>query len=213
MYGKVFNTIYDGTLYGHWEAIVTMQQLIVLASPDGVVDMTPQAIAARTSIPVDIIAKGLEFLAQPDPHTRTPGEEGRRIVLIDDHRPWGWRLVNHAKYRGLRDLEQKRQADRERIAEKRRKNSNVAIASRRVANVAHSDSDTDSEARKSKAIAPSAPLLDAGEHGRNGHDLLDHRLVRSRAKPPGSAGEASLIADLVLKGRARLFARARVGQR
>ena len=26
VYGKVFDSIYDGTLYGHWEAIVTMQQ-------------------------------------------------------------------------------------------------------------------------------------------------------------------------------------------
>jgi hypothetical protein len=35
-----------------------MQQLIVLSTPDGVIDMTPQAIAARTSIPIDIIRKG-----------------------------------------------------------------------------------------------------------------------------------------------------------
>ncbi len=143
MYGKVFDSIYDGTLAGHWEAIVTMQQLIVLSTPDGVVDMTPEAIAGRTTIPLKIIKKGLEHLAKPDPFTRTPGEDGRRIVLLDDHRPWGWRLVNHGKYMRLRNMEEKRKADRDRISEKRKKINSVATMSQSVANVAHSDSDSD----------------------------------------------------------------------
>jgi hypothetical protein len=146
MYGKVFDSIYDGTLAGHWQAIVTMQQLIVLATPDGIVDMTPEAIARRTTIPLEIITAGLEHLAKPDPYTRTPGENGRRIVLLDGHRPWGWRLVNHGKYMRLRNMEEKRRADRDRIAGKRNKNNDVAIASQKspsVANVAHSDSDLD----------------------------------------------------------------------
>ena len=154
MYGKVFDSIYDGTLYGHWEAIVTMQQLIVLATPDGVIDMTPQAIAARTSIPFDIIEKGLKLLGDPDPYTRTPGDEGRRIVLLDDHRPWGWRLVNHGKYMRLRDMDQKREADRSRISEKRKKNKGVASESQNVANVAHLDSDL----HKDLKTKPPAPL-------------------------------------------------------
>jgi uncharacterized phage protein (TIGR02220 family) len=156
MYGKVFDSIYDGTLYGHWEAIVTMQQMIVLASPDGVVDMTPQAMAARTSIPLDIIQKGLKVLAEPDPYTRTPGEDGRRIVLMDEHRPWGWRLVNHGKYMRLRNIAQKREADRVRIAAKRNQNKDVATVSQPVANVAHSDSysDTDSKNKDIVRLTP-----------------------------------------------------------
>ncbi len=162
MYGKVFDSIYDGTLYGHWEAIVTMQQLIVLAPPDGVVDMTPQALAARTSIPLEILLKWLKILSEPDQYTRTPGEDGRRIVLMDDHRPWGWKLVNHGKYSRLRNMDQKREADRERIAEKRNKNNNVAIESRVVAYVAHLDLDLDSDSKpkdaRSKKEHRSAPF-------------------------------------------------------
>lgn len=149
MYGKVFESIYDGTLYGHWEAIVTMQQMIVLAGPDGVVDMTPQAIAARTSIPLEIIRTGLKVLGEPDPYTRTPGEEGRRIILIDSHRPWGWKLVNHGKYMRLRNMEQKREADRARMSEKRSQINDVAIESQSVADVAHKDTDKDSNKEQS----------------------------------------------------------------
>lgn len=156
MYGKIFDSIYDGTLYGNWEAIATLQQFIVLATPEGIVDMTPQAIAARTSFPLDLIQRGIEFLSKPDPYTRTPGEEGKRIVLLDEHRPWGWRLVNHGKYARLRNIEQKRQADRDRISEKRKQNKDVAIESHPVANVAHSDSDKDLKqaAAKDAALDP-----------------------------------------------------------
>jgi hypothetical protein len=141
VYGKVFESIYDGTLAGHWQAIVTMQQLIVLSNADGIVDMTAEAIARRTTIPMEIIEAGLAHLAKPDPYSRTPGDDGRRIVLLDDHRPWGWRLVNHAKYKALRDMEQKRAADRERMAEKRKKNKTVAMGSPDVAKVAHAYAD------------------------------------------------------------------------
>jgi hypothetical protein len=181
LYGKVFNSIYDGTLAGHWEAIVTMQQFIVLATPDGIVDMTPEAIAGRTTIPLDIIKKGISFLEKPDPYTRTPGEDGKRIVLLDGHRPWGWRLVNHGKYMRLRNMEQKREADRTRISEKRLQNNDVAIVSQMspdVANVAHSDSDSDRKrversqgSRLSPDWFPSSPLTDWATKERPDLDL------------------------------------------
>lgn len=120
--------MYEGTLYGHWQAIVTLQQMLVLCNSEGVVDMTPQAMAARTSIPLDIIQKGIETLTEPDPYSRTPGDEGRRIILIDAHRPWGWFIVNYAKYQQLRNREEKLEADRRRIAEKRKVNKNIDVA-------------------------------------------------------------------------------------
>ena len=79
VYGKIFESIYDGSLYGHWEAIVTMQQLIVLADADGVIDMTPRAIAGKTSIPLEILEKGLKILSESDPYSRSPESNGVRI--------------------------------------------------------------------------------------------------------------------------------------
>lgn len=134
--------MYEGTLYGHWQAIVTLQQMLVLCNSEGVVDMTPQAMSARTSIPLEIIQKGIEVLSQPDPYTRTPGEEGKRIVLIEDHRPWGWYIVNYKKYQKLKSHQEKLEADRTRIADKRKLNKNSDVADSRnasqpVADVAH----------------------------------------------------------------------------
>jgi uncharacterized phage protein (TIGR02220 family) len=108
VYGKIFEEIYDGSLHGYWEAIVAFEQLIVLADVDGVVDKTPQALAARTSIPIEIFKKGLELLEAPDPHSRSPDEDGRRIIRLDPARSWGWRIVNYAKYRAIRSAEDRR---------------------------------------------------------------------------------------------------------
>jgi hypothetical protein len=119
MYGKIFSSIYDGSLYGNWQAIVTFQQMIILCGPDGVVDMTPQALAARTSIPLEVVQAGIAVLEAPDQYSRTPDEGGRRIERLDANRPWGWRIVNYLKYRRMVSAEEKREADRRRVAERR----------------------------------------------------------------------------------------------
>lgn len=163
MYGKIFDTMYDGTLYGQWQAIVTLQQMLVLCTKDGVIDMTPQAIAARTSIPFEIIEKGLEILSQPDPYSRTPGEEGRRICLIDEHRPWGWYIVNHAKYQKMQNRADKQEADRVRVAAKRNNNKTKAVADSRkvsppVADVAHATADVYATAKNNKGAGQAFAL-------------------------------------------------------
>lgn len=121
MYGKVFESMYDGTLAsrGPWQALVTFQQMIVLANKDGIVDMTPDAIARRTSIPLEIIELGIAELMKPDARSRTPDEDGRRILLIEDHRDWGWQIVNHAKYQAIRKAEERREYLRNAQAERR----------------------------------------------------------------------------------------------
>ena len=169
MYGKIFESMYEGTLYGQWEAIVTMQQFIVIANEDGVVDMTPPHIAGKTSIPLEIIEKGIDILSKPDPYSRTPGDEGIRIALLDDHRPWGWYIVNYKKYRDMVRREDKKEADRIRVKASRdrvkcdenaNKNNDVAECrkvSQPVANVAHTDTDT----YTLKDIGQNAPRLTA----------------------------------------------------
>lgn len=117
--------MYKGTLamVGPWEALVTFQQMIVLADLEGVVDMTADAISRETTIPLKIIAKGIEALEQPDPESRTPDEDGRRIVLLSEGRTWGWRIVNYEHYRKLRSEEERREYHRNYWREKRSKSA------------------------------------------------------------------------------------------
>ena len=165
MYGKIFDSIYDSTVADDWRALITFQQFIVLCDSAGTVDMTPQAIARRTNIPIEHIKAGIEILESPDPYSRTEGQDGVRIERIDSHRPWGWSIVNHSQYRDLASREEKKKRDRERIAEKRlQANENADVAKCRgesldvasVANVAHADADADTD----KTLAPTV-LVDA----------------------------------------------------
>lgn len=118
-YGKIFKQIYAGTLRSDWKALITFEQMIVLCTPDGVFDMPPEVLHNITGIPLDIILDGIKTLESPDQRSRSAESEGRRIVRLDDHRDWGWRIVNHRYYRDLASREEKREADRVRIASKR----------------------------------------------------------------------------------------------
>lgn len=159
--------MYKGTLYGHWEAIVTFQQMIVLADADGIVDMTPQAMCAHTSIPIDIIEKGLKKLAEPDPFSRTPGEEGKRIVCIDEHRPWGWQIVNYLKYKHLKDSDEVREQNRVRAQRFRdKRNATSRDVTPNNAESRHTDIDTNTDIdtkNKDKEVALLPPWLPKDE--------------------------------------------------
>lgn len=119
MYAKIFDSIYDGTLPDHWQALVTFQQLLILSDAQGVVDMTLPAIHRRTGIPIEILQEGIAVLEQPDPQSRSKDMDGRRIVRLSHDRDWGWFLVNHHVYRARITAAEKREADRVRIASTR----------------------------------------------------------------------------------------------
>jgi hypothetical protein len=127
LYGKLFAQMYDGTLAtkGPWESLVTFQQLIILADKNGVVDMTPEAISRRTTIPLKIIENGIKHLEKDDKDSRSPAEDGRRIVLLSDNRDWGWRIVNYGHYRKIRSEEERREYHRQYMRKRRSVNSDV----------------------------------------------------------------------------------------
>lgn len=154
MYGKMFIQMYDGTLAtrGPWQALVTFQQLITLANRHGEVDMTAEVLSRRTTIPLDIILLGLVELAKPDPGSRSPDCEGRRIVPLAEHRDWGWRIVNYALYSKLRSEDERREYFRQHKAKTRA----AKKMSTPVHDVTHTDVDVDTNTDTTKSKAKTA---------------------------------------------------------
>jgi len=111
MFAKLFQSMYDGTLgtRGPWEALVTFQQMLILADRFGDVDMTIEVIQRRTQIPLEILTRGVEELLKPDPDSRDTSERGRRIVPLEDSRSWGWHIVNYGRYSQIRSAEERRE--------------------------------------------------------------------------------------------------------
>jgi len=86
---------------GKSDPLFVFVNLLTHSDQHGIVDRHWRAIADETGLSQERITKAIEFLESPDNESRTPDEEGRRIVRIDTHRAWGWRIVNHTKYRDL----------------------------------------------------------------------------------------------------------------
>jgi len=119
LFGKIFQQMYESSLAVNWKNMVVFQQMIVLADRYGVVDMTHEAIARRTNMPLELVEEAIKNLEKPDSSSRNIEEEGRRIVRLDTHRDWGWRLPAYRSYSNRVSREQKREADRDRMREKR----------------------------------------------------------------------------------------------
>jgi len=158
MYVKVFSQIYDGTLCttGPWEALVTFQQMLILADQDGVVDMTLVAMHRRTTIPLEILRRGVTALMEPDPESRSPSEDGRRIVPVSEGRDWGWRVVNYIQYSKIRHEEERRAYHRNYWHTRKTKSADTQQTQQTQQNSTNStntDTDTDTDTDTSKAKA------------------------------------------------------------
>ena len=83
MYGKVFLSIFTGSLYGQYEATVMMMACVVLSDRDGVLDYTPESLAGATGFPLDVVKEGLKQLQQPEP-AKVRGQNAWRKSQIDE---------------------------------------------------------------------------------------------------------------------------------
>lgn len=171
-YTPIFDSVYHGTLCGRWPTLAVWLTILPMADKNGQVDLTYQAISALTGWPIDLLKQAISELMQPDPDSRSPGEDGRRLVLVDpENRQWGWRVVNHTTYREKarkqmqqieatqsgRDAERKRL---ERASKRPAMSGDVQPRPEMSSRVRLSDSDSDSDKEKNKkAAAP--PDLDA----------------------------------------------------
>ena len=114
MYAKVFAQIFDSSIAEDYRVRLVFEDFLKLANIDGVVDMTQEAIARRTNVPLDVVIHGIAELEKPDPKSRSNAEDGRRIIRLDDHRDWGWFIVNYQRYRQMVTDEQRRENTKER---------------------------------------------------------------------------------------------------
>ncbi len=120
MYAKLFASLYQGTLRGNPDEILVFTNLLAHADATGVVDKHWRAISEEIGISRERVEAAIANLEAPDRESRSPELDGRRIVKMDEHRVWGWRIVNHGKYRAIRDEDDRREQNR--LAQERWRN-------------------------------------------------------------------------------------------
>lgn len=125
MYCKLFTSLYQGTLRGKSDEILVFTNLLAHCDAEGYVDKHWRAISEEVGLSEERVKAALLLLESPDPESRSPAEEGRRITRIDDHRAWGWQVTNYVKYRELKTLEDRRVQNREAQRRWREKHQNA----------------------------------------------------------------------------------------
>lgn len=127
MFAKVFSQIFDSSLAEDYQVRLVFEDFLKLSDINGVVDMTLEAISRRTNVPLEIVRRGVELLEEPDPKSRTKDCEGRRLIRLDEHRDWGWIIVNYGYYRSLASEDQRREKTAIRVRKFRDINSGNAL--------------------------------------------------------------------------------------
>ncbi|TMN18485.1 hypothetical protein [Pseudoxanthomonas sp. X-1] len=109
-YTKLFRSIAASTIVS--EPLATRWLWVTLlsqADKGGNVYGSIPGLARLANISLQEVEQALQCLMSPDPYSRTPDNEGRRLAPIDG----GWRLLNHAKYAAIRDKAERADYKRE----------------------------------------------------------------------------------------------------
>jgi hypothetical protein len=132
MYSKLFARITESSLME--EPIPTRYvfvMLLAIADAQGYVIGTDVAIARRLNMPLRDLLGSIDRLMEPDAHSNSQAEDGRRVIRSDGER--GYKIVNYGVYRDLKSAEGKREYMREYMrdyrAGKPRKVVNTNLAS------------------------------------------------------------------------------------
>ncbi len=164
-YAKLHEEIISSSIWGESkDAKILWITMLALANKHGEVMASVPGLARAAVLDPDEVRKALDILASPDPDSRTPDDEGRRIRQIEG----GWELLNYAKYRWKASTEEAKAANRERqrrFRERQKRNGVTALpnaVTERYDGVTPYNAEADSTAEaKTDAKAPSTKISSA----------------------------------------------------
>lgn len=181
MYAKLFTSIYQGTLRGNSHGLLVFTNLLAHADREGFADIHPRAISEEVGLTLEEVKAAIAVLESPDDESRSPEEQGRRIVRMDEHRIWGWKIVNYVKYRSIRDEDDRREQNRIAQANWRAKQADSKQRKPESATVkacsdesAHTEAEAEAEAEDQKRLSADKPLTADPEK----HDSKQERLAQ-----------------------------------
>lgn len=153
---KLFASITESTVWCEPDRTrICWITMLAMADHRGRVWASTPGLANRARIPVEDARIAIQTFLEPDDDSRSKENEGRRIEEIDG----GWRLINHEKYRALRDEESIKEAKRRYINARRAKEKEDSKVVENVENVdrgrynAEAEAEAEAEAGKPKPKA------------------------------------------------------------
>ena len=192
MYCKLFASLYQGTLRGRSDEILVFTNLLAHTSAGGMVDIHFRAVSEETGLSLDRVKQAILALESPDEESRSPEEQGARLVRLDEHRAWGWRVVNHGKYRAIKNEDDR--AEQNRLAQARFRERKKAEANGETSSEVNSVSESNTSKPKQRHKAEAE--ADTEEKNTPAGDSLSLDSSPPVSKPRTS-GKPSDMAELV----------------
>lgn len=110
MYGKIFGSMFEGSMVGSGAVVfATMSYVIANMRPDrkngAVVELNPKLLAFVLGESEKDVQAAIDLLCKPDKNSRSKEEHGRRLIQLGQ---FEYKVVNGAKYREIRNEEERR---------------------------------------------------------------------------------------------------------
>lgn len=106
---KLFSSITDSSVWQESSDVrIVWVTLMAMSDPLGRVHAAIPGLARRANVSREATEQALTVFLSPDPDSRSKDHDGRRIEEIQG----GWRLLNYATYREMRDEEARKEKNR-----------------------------------------------------------------------------------------------------
>jgi len=188
MYAKVFGSLFDGSMRGRPNLILVFVNMLTRAARDGTDDRTHRVIADETGLELEAVRGAVTELESPDPESRTPDHEGRRIIRLAETRTWGWRIVNFERYHSMRDETERRDYMRRYIAQYREtgkdKSRPVNLVNTGKQRLAHVDVDVDVDVDAEMRNTATPELPNTEHPGNHTQPQSEGLMLTGETEPP-----------------------------
>ena len=130
MFGKHFASMYEGSLYGAGAVVFAVWGYVIATQvPDralgSVVLLNPRKLADTLGESVDGVEAAISRLCSEDSKSTTKKEGGRRLKRVGE---FEYHVVNGAKYRAIRNEDERREQNREAKRRERLKKAGAPAA-------------------------------------------------------------------------------------
>ena len=111
-YTKLFQSIVTSSIWTEDDQTrIVWITMLALADRNGEVQASIPGLARVSGVSIQATEAAIAKFLAPDPYSRTPDEQGRRVAVIEG----GWEIINHPKYRALASREDQKEKGAERV--------------------------------------------------------------------------------------------------
>jgi len=187
-YCKLFSDIVESSIWDEPPPTCKVWvTLLALCDSDGYVRGSPGWLAGKARVTVEQCNVALALFADPDPRSRTPDHEGRRIEMLAD----GWLVLNYLAFRERLSDSPRAISTRERVKRHRQKHNERYVT---LCNAASVTLGASASASAVSVTSEDIPEVAQGGVGGCGRSTPVERVLSKNPKPYSADFESAWTA-------------------